>query len=105
MFRWLKRLFSGPAALRAPSAHMPAQAHRDDPCACLVDELALEAAPAPSGRVDRASMPPVSFEQLDHINRAWNAWLFDSHDQHGLDVNDTESRVLEALEAILSSQQ
>jgi HD-like signal output (HDOD) protein len=53
----------------------------------------------------RPAAPPVSFEQLDRINGAWNGWLFDYPDQGGLEMNDAETRVLEALSAILSSQQ
>jgi HD-like signal output (HDOD) protein len=47
----------------------------------------------------------VSFEQLDRINSDWNNWLFDRHGQDGFDLKETESRALEALAAILSSQQ
>jgi HD-like signal output (HDOD) protein len=87
MVGWLKRLFSGSAA--APVAE-PSPAPVSAPA---------PAAPAP------AAAPPVSFEQLDHVNRAWNGWLFDCPDEGGLDLNEVETHVLDALAAILSSQQ
>jgi HD-like signal output (HDOD) protein len=87
MVGWLKRLFSGSAA--APVAE-PSPAPVSAPA---------PAAPAP------AAAPSVSFEQLDHVNRAWNGWLFDCPDEGGLDLNEVETRVLDALAAILSSQQ
>jgi HD-like signal output (HDOD) protein len=49
--------------------------------------------------------PPVSFEQLDRVNRAWNDWLFDRCGESSLDLNDAEEQALDALAAILSSQQ
>jgi HD-like signal output (HDOD) protein len=55
-------------------------------------------APTPPGAA------PVSFEQLERINGAWNAWLFD-HADGGLELSDAETRVLEALSAIVASQQ
>jgi HD-like signal output (HDOD) protein len=89
MVGWLKRLFSGSAA--APVAE-PSPAPVSAPAPA-------PAAPAP------AAAPPVSFEQLDRVNRAWNGWLFDCPDEGGLDLNEVETRVLDALAAILSSQQ
>lgn len=104
MVRWLKRLFSGLAAPRVPPArtsvpHSPAGSDGG------ADDPSDTAEPTLTGSDVRALQPPVSFEQLDRINGAWNGWLFDRHGQDGLDLNDTETRVLEALEAILSSQQ
>jgi HD-like signal output (HDOD) protein len=89
MVGWLKRLFSGSAA--APVAE-PSPAPVSAPAPA-------PAAPAP------AAAPPVSFEQLDRVNRAWNGWLFDCPDEGGLDLNEVETRVLDAQAAILSSQQ
>ena len=104
MVRWLKRLFSGLAAPRVPPARSPVSSHSavpDGDTGTVSDDagsaLADPTAPVPH--------PPVSFEQLDRINGAWNGWLFDRLGQDGLDLNDTEVRVLEALAAILSSQQ
>ena len=121
MFRWVKRLISGPAtprvqSVRTPVSRPPAAVRADvrtDMRAGLAEELATDLATdatpvqpaAPSPPAARAAMPPVSFEQLDRINGAWNNWLFDRHDQAGLDLNETEARMLEALDAILSSHQ
>jgi len=98
MHRWLKRLLSGLSTARAPSVPVPIPVP-------LPEALPAEPAPALSGPAVRAAQPPVSFEQLDRINGAWNNWLFDRHGQDGFDLNETESRALEALAAILSSQQ
>ena len=94
MFRWLYSLFSGPAAKptqpAAPaSAGVPPPAPIDAPAA----PPAAAATPA----------APVSFDQLERINGIWNAWLFEGGG--GLDVNDAEKRVLDALAAIVASQQ
>jgi HD-like signal output (HDOD) protein len=94
MIGWLKRLFSGFAAAPAPAAHAP-----NPVSAPVAEPLPVPAAAAP------AAAPPVSFEQLDRVNRAWNGWLFDCPDEGGLDLNECETRVLDALAAILSSQQ
>ena len=102
MFRWLKRLFSHSAGPHVPPARSPI------PTPPGVRRSIPEDDPpdAPlSGAAAREVQPPVSFEQLDHINGAWNSWLFDRHYQRGLDINDTEARVLESLDTILSSQQ
>jgi HD-like signal output (HDOD) protein len=70
-------------------------------------DTAAEHLAAPARATPRNLAAPVSFEQLDHVNRAWHAWLFDCPDGaiDGLELNDAESRVLAALAAILSSQQ
>jgi HD-like signal output (HDOD) protein len=47
---------------------------------------------------------PVSFEQLERVGGAWNGWLFDRPDG-GLELGDAETRVLDALAAIVASQQ
>jgi HD-like signal output (HDOD) protein len=83
MFRWLQSLFSSPAAVPTP---LPAPSPAPPP------------APAAPGTA------PVSFEQLERINGAWNAWLFDRADG-GLELSDAETNVLEALAAIMGSQQ
>jgi len=110
MFRWLTRLFSSPAAARMPSARapvpVPLAAPRDDLSGDYADGIPAAPAPVLSRPAARTTgQLPVSFEQLDYINGAWNSWLFDRYDQQGLDMNETEGRVLEALDAILSSQQ
>lgn len=101
MYRWLRRLFAGPGAVPAPP---PASAAAPD--AAPPPSAPAEAAPAamPATPPLRPPAPPVSFEQLDRINRAWNGWLFDHGADGGLELNDCESRVLEALAAILAAQ-
>ena len=98
MYRWLRRLFAGPGATPVP----------DLPDAPLATPVALElpaavqAEPAPA----RPAPPPVSFEQLDRIDGAWNDWLFDpGQDSGGLELNDAETRMLDALAAIRAAQQ
>jgi HD-like signal output (HDOD) protein len=96
MFRWLHRLISGPAAGQQPQAAAVAVA--DAPPA--PPPPASPPPPAPP----QPGTPPVSFEQLERINGAWNAWLFDRADG-GLELSDAETRVLDALAAIVASQQ
>jgi len=92
MFRWLYSLFSGPAAkTHQPAAPAPAPV-----------TVAAPAAPPPVAAATPAT--PVSFDQLERVNRLWNAWLFDCA-EGGLDLNDPEKRVLDALAAIVASQQ
>lgn len=104
MFRWLQRLISGPAA------------GQPQPAAAAVEAAPVPAAPAPAPAAvpvpvpvpasapARAGAAPVSFEQLERINGAWNAWLFDRADG-GLELSGAEARVLDALAAIVASQQ
>ncbi len=86
MFRWLHSLFSGPAAAPPQPAAEPVPA------------------PPPLAPALQPGTSPVSFEQLERINGAWNAWLFDGADG-GLELSAAEAHVLEALAAIASSQQ
>jgi len=93
MYRWLQRLFSGPAAAPSPAP-------------------ALSPAPAPASprapaSPPAAAAPPIPFDQLERVNAAWNDWLFERAEapDEGLEMNEPETRVLEALKAILSSQQ
>jgi HD-like signal output (HDOD) protein len=48
---------------------------------------------------------PVSFEQLDQVNGLYNHWLFGTEGESDLETNQPESQVLDALGAILGSQQ
>jgi HD-like signal output (HDOD) protein len=97
MFRWLHRLISGPTAEQPQSAMVPAPASPPPP-------PAPEPVPAPAATSPQPGTAPVSFEQLERINGAWNAWLFDRADG-GLELADFETRVLDALAAIVASQQ
>jgi len=90
MFRWLHSLFSSPAAAVQPQ---PVAAPEPAP-----------PPPAPAAPPPQPGTAPVSFEQLERINGTWNAWLFDRADG-GLELSAAETRVLDALVAIVGSQQ
>jgi HD-like signal output (HDOD) protein len=88
MFRWLQSLFSSPAEAQPQPAV----------------EAVPSPPPAPAAPAPQPGTSPVSFEQLERIHGAWNAWLFDRADG-GLELSDAETRVLEALATIAGSQQ
>jgi HD-like signal output (HDOD) protein len=94
MYRWLRRLISGPAAPARPA-----------PSAAPAPVPAADAAPAQPPPAVRPARPPVPFELFDHVGGAWNAWLYERADEGGLELNPHEAQVLDALAAILSSQQ
>jgi HD-like signal output (HDOD) protein len=99
MYKWLRRLISGPSAPArpVPPVHAaPAPEPEPAPASASVPAAAAAAQP---GR------PPVPFELLDHVGTAWNAWLFARADEGGLELNPFETQVLETLAGILSSQQ
>lgn len=120
MYRWLQRLFSGPAAAPAEPASRPAaeppaaaapapapapapvSAHTPEPAQTPVETPAPAMPPAP-----RPAAPPIPFDQLERINTAWHDWLFErtATADGGLEMNEAETRVLAALKTILSSQQ
>lgn len=103
MFAWLQRLFSGsapePVRFSAPESERSAPPE-------VTPQPAVACAPAGP---DPAAVPgpaPVSFEQFDRVNRAWEGWLFArSGEDTGLEMTPTEARVLDALEGINTSQQ
>ena len=103
MLRWLQRLFSGPAGVPvqppAPSPVAPQPA-----AAATSPQPAPQPSPAPDAPPDTGA-PPVSFEQAERVNAAWNAWLFERDGDTGLETSADEAQVLEALRAILASQQ
>jgi HD-like signal output (HDOD) protein len=98
MYRWLRRLFSSPAA--APAAPLPAPAPSPMPPA--PEAPLADAGARPAGR---PLGMPVPFELRDRVGGAWNAWLFAHADEGGLELNPYEAQVLETLGGILSSQQ
>jgi HD-like signal output (HDOD) protein len=110
MFGWLQRLFSGPANQggRAPTplAGAPAQATqpRDQAQPTQATAAAPVAIDSPPSAATATSRAPVSFEQLDRVDNAWDGWLFERADGNHLDINPFEAQVLEALGAIASSQ-
>jgi HD-like signal output (HDOD) protein len=107
MSRWLQRLFSAFGAPSAGLAAVPVTASVPVP-ADVPEHAAVPAArQAAVTPAARALPAPVSFDQLEHVNGVWNAWLFDcsGNTVDGLELNDAESRVLAALAAILATQQ
>jgi HD-like signal output (HDOD) protein len=110
MYRWLRRLISGPtkAPAPAPEASTPAPL-APAPQAPMVAAAPAAAAAAPDACTARPSGRPVgvpvAFELRDRVGGAWNAWLFERLDEGGLEINPHEAQVLETLAGILSSQQ
>lgn len=100
MYRWLRRLISGPSA---PARQAPAEA---PPPAAPAPALATAAAgPTAAEAAVPPARAPVPFELLDLVGTAWNAWLFERADEGGLELNPHESLVLETLAGILASPQ
>ncbi len=91
MFQWLQRMFSGPAQ------------GGDPPVA--VAPAAPEVPPPVTRAAAPAINPAVSFDQLDQVNGLYQRWLFDIEGEQELDTNALENQVLDALGAILNSQQ
>ncbi|WP_317203018.1 HDOD domain-containing protein, partial [Janthinobacterium sp.] len=85
--------FSPPAPAAAAPPLAPVAAPLSAP---LSENMGLSAAAAPAG---------VSFEQKDGVNTNYHGWLFGARDSSELDVTAAESRVLDALEAIVQSRQ
>lgn len=97
MFQWLQHLFSGPAPSGDPQG-APAPAAPQAPVAPTV-------APPVETPAVAANRPVVSFDQLDQVNGQYHRWLFDSRGESDLETNLLETQVLEALTAIINSQQ
>jgi HD-like signal output (HDOD) protein len=87
MYRWLQRMFSGPAPAEPAAA----------PAAVVSAPTLAPAAPL--------TRPAVSFDQLDQTNSLYYRWLFDTEGESDLDTNPLENQALDALTAIISSQQ
>jgi HD-like signal output (HDOD) protein len=99
MFKWWQRMMNGqaqpapaPAENTAPVRAQPAAA------AAAASAPAPERAAAPGKRV-------VSFDQADRVNSAYDSWLFERGEDSGLDLSPLESQALDALGAIVASQQ
>lgn len=122
MYRWLQRLFSGPATAPAqPAPVRPESGRAAEPPAVAAPVPAPAPEPAPESAPTRAPerparaaappdarpAPPIAFDQLERVNAAWNGWLFErsAAPDAGLEMNEHETRVLDALKAILASQQ
>jgi HD-like signal output (HDOD) protein len=99
MFQWLQRMFSAPAqAGVAQEAVVPDAPEALAPVTPPAAPVA-PVAPAPAPR------STVSFDQLDQANGLYQRWLFDIEGEPELDTNEVENQVLDALGAIVSSQQ
>lgn len=90
MYQWVKRLFS--ASEPAPDVPGAAQASQPPAAAAASD-------------TPRGSAAALSFEQRDGVNGTYFSWLFENADVTGLDTTPHENQVLDALTAILASQQ
>ena len=93
MYQWLRRFFSEPA--HDAGAPVALDAPVVTPCAPLATH---SAAPTNARGV-------VAFDQLDQVNGLYNRWLFDTEGESAFDTNPRETEVLDALSAILQSQQ
>ena len=93
MYHWLQRIFMGTAPAGAPAAAIAAHA--------LPAVAPAEAAPVAAAPAEAA----VSFEQHDRVNGAFFNWLFEVEGEARLDTNPLEVQVLDALAAIIDSQQ
>jgi HD-like signal output (HDOD) protein len=103
MYRWLRRLISGPSAAPAAAPSTPAPTSAPAP-AHLPSHVPAAAAAGLTPETPPAA-PPVTFDLRDRVGGAWNAWLFERADEGGLELNPHETQVLETLAGILSSQQ
>jgi HD-like signal output (HDOD) protein len=95
MVQWLLQLFSGPAKSEPQGAPAPAATDAESAAAGMPIADAAESAAAPA----------VAFDQLDRVNGLYNRWLFDTEAESDFDINPLEAEVLEALAAIVNSQQ
>ena len=85
MYEWLQRWFARSAEALPVQAEAPG-------------------APAPACKPAPARLSRVSFEQKNHVDTHYYAWLFDAAQEPAdLDVNPQERQVLDALDSIVHS--
>ncbi|MGO4376825.1 HDOD domain-containing protein [Pseudoduganella sp. RAF19] len=96
MYEWLRRLLVRPASGPARASAAPPPVTPAAPSAPAVPAAA--AAPLPPA-VDGGP----DFEQRDFVNTAFNNWLFVQSQADRLDLNETETKVLQALGAAAQS--
>jgi HD-like signal output (HDOD) protein len=96
MFQWLQRIFSQGGE---PKEAVPVAPEVVTPPSAPILPILPVAPVAPAVR------SAVSFDQLDQVNGLYQRWLFDIEGEQELDTNELENQVLDALGAILSSQQ
>lgn len=90
MFKWLQRMLNGQA---------PAPVASTAPVGPPSVATSSHAQPSAHGK------RVVSFDQADRVNSAYDSWLFARGEDSGLDLSPLENQVLDALTAIVSSQQ
>ena len=99
MFQWIQRIFTTSTGEVAPlSAPAPAPA----PAPAVA---ATQIARNPSVRAPAQTGPGLSFDQRNHIDTLYYSWLFEEQGTSEFDTSEEENDVLEALDAILKSQQ
>lgn len=102
MLEWLQRLFSATPAALSGSLPPPRAPSND---AAPVTPATASQPVAPDASTAGPLAASVTFDQRDNVNTAFLHWLFDSGVESGLDTNPLETQVLDALAAILNSQQ
>ncbi len=99
MFEWLQNLFSSPAP---PAPQIPHNKPQATPPAANAPAAPV-AQPSPSAATGTA--PGLSFDQRDSVNTTYYNWLFGTRGASELDTSEPENQVLDALSAILKTQQ
>lgn len=121
MFKWMQQLFSSPASGVAPAT--PPLAQEASPGALTPQPPMTSAtgaiaagglaahAPATGSAFPADSLPAdpspagPSFDQRDNLNTVYHNWLFDTETGFELDMTAPEHQVLDAVCAIVKSQQ
>ena len=104
MYQWIQRLFTGGTAIPTEKLTHPALALAAglDP-AHETPAPALPAQPEAPPRETAASGIP--FEQSDLVNRLWNSWALGTTDEQALETSAIEEAALDAVRAVVDSQQ
>lgn len=105
MFKWLQRMLHGPAPASASETHPAHPAHPAPGAAHAGARPAPSPAPGAGQAVPAPTRRVVSFEQADRVNSAYDSWLFARAADRGLDLSTMEQQVLDALAAIVASNQ
>jgi HD-like signal output (HDOD) protein len=93
MIQWLSRLFNGPKEPEAAAAPQPEPAPEPPP-----PPRAAAPAPQPAGS-------GIPFDQADEVERRYNGLLFELEGDAAFELSPAESETLDALDAIVTSQQ
>ncbi|MES2741428.1 MAG: hypothetical protein V4754_10815 [Pseudomonadota bacterium] len=103
MLAWLERLFCARRA--GGAADRQGVADGGDGPADAVADLSASPSACAAPRQDNGRAAN-SFDQKDNINNHYHGWLFDNRqDETDLHINAQEQLVLDALDALLASQQ